>query len=905
MSSFSHDSLSRSAPQELFLHISQGLAGDTGEKFFHGLVEGLARALDVSYVFVGEYQATPPRVVTIAVFGDAQPRPNFEYRLAHTPCEQVLKRGVCSYPAGVQQAFPADHMLEAMGIESYAGTPLFDSQGEPMGILVALHRAPMVDTTLAEQLLRIFASRAAAELDRRRVEQALRDSEHRYRTLFNSAGDGIFLFRDGELVDCNTSAASVLGYTCRALVGKRLTDFSPQRQPDGSLSAEMEAAKSRAALTGVAQHFEWRCSHRSGRGVDMEFSLAPVEIRGQLHLLGTAHDITVRKQAEAAVRQSRCELEVRNEALQTINQLADRLHSSLDPKKLAQQAVEVLAKNTGSPCIAFYLLDSQRDRLQLTASHGFPAGTVRLGSTLPLEGSLSGIALREGRLTLCEDIAADARLEPAVQRALIRQGMRSAVLVPLITRGEPLGTVNVVYTAAHAFTTHELDMLRSVGATISLAISNALHFRELEHQAMHDGLTGLANRINFHAGVDRAIAEATGSDHVGLILVDLDRFKEINDTLGHRTGDRLLRLIGPRLRQRLRGQDALLARLGGDEFAVLLRAVDSVDVLHAVAVELRDALAEPFTIDGIKLELQGSIGLAAYPEHGHDSHSLLRCADVAMYDAKHHGKGLMVYDVEADAHTPQRLAMMTELGMAIREDQLVLHYQPQFGLADDSLVGYEALLRWQHPEHGLVPPSEFVPLAEMSELIRSLTLWVLDSALAQLCRWIAQGREVSVAVNLSARNLIDSSLPDVLAQLLLKHGIDGRHLELEITESAIIGDPQRALDVMQRIAALGIRFAVDDFGKGYSSLAYLKRLPIQTIKIDRSFISDMLSSEHDAIIVRSTISLAHGLGLKVVAEGVEDAMILQSLKVLRCDLAQGFHLGRPAPVSADSLSADS
>ncbi|HVK98714.1 MAG TPA: EAL domain-containing protein, partial [Dongiaceae bacterium] len=415
----------------------------------------------------------------------------------------------------------------------------------------------------------------------------------------------------------------------------------------------------------------------------------------------------------------------------------------------------------------------------------------------------------------------------------------------------------------------------------------------------HDSLTGLPNRDFLHEQAARAVVQAAGNRcHLAFLLMDLNRFKEVNDTLGHSIGDHLLKLLAIRLQKLLEPLGATPYRLGGDEFAVMTGLLSSQQDAYDVAMKVSESLRQPISVEGISLELGASIGISLYPDHGSDSHQMLRCADVAMYYAKTHGTGIAFYENAQDSNSPRRLTMMAELGTAIRENQLVLHYQPRIDLDSGLCTGCEALLRWQHPKHGMIPPGDFIPAAEMSDIIHPLSQWVLRNALEQVQRWQQAGLSLAVAVNLSARNLADRQCPDKIAQLLQAYAVPPHLLEIEITESALINDPDRAMQVVDRIHQLGIPLAIDDFGTGYSSLSYLKRLPIDTLKIDRSFVKDMRENEADAVIVRSTIALAHSFGLKVVAEGVEDIATLDSLRLLSCDQAQGFGIARPLPLAA-------
>ena len=435
-------------------------------------------------------------------------------------------------------------------------------------------------------------------------------------------------------------------------------------------------------------------------------------------------------------------------------------------------------------------------------------------------------------------------------------------------------------------------------AVVAAIVRTGLTFREVRslsesrRQALTDELTGLPNRRFFLERVNIELEAARADQRaMGLLIIDLDRFKELNDTLGHHAGDALLQEIGPRLRETLR-EDDVLARLGGDEFAVL---VPQGAGAAGLAERIRAALEHPFAVDGLNLPMEASVGIALFPEHGSDAATLLQRADVAMYQAKGARTGSEVYDPGRDLHSRERLTLMGELRRGIAEGQLVLFYQPKADLASGRVTSVEALVRWAHPTRGLVPPDEFLPIAEQTGLMRPLTLWVIETALRQSAAWQAEGAELRVAVNVSLPDLLDLRFPDDLLRLLDETGVDPSRLQLEITENVVMADPVRVMDVLARISELGVELSLDDYGTGTSSLAYLKRLPVRELKIDRSFVMNMDAEERDAVIVRSTVELARSLGLRVVAEGVESAEVWTQLSEFGCELAQGYFLSRPIP----------
>jgi diguanylate cyclase (GGDEF)-like protein len=519
-----------------------------------------------------------------------------------------------------------------------------------------------------------------------------------------------------------------------------------------------------------------------------------------------------------------------------------------------------------------------------------------------------------------EYLAVVGRLFTAVDK-----GDRQAVLEieavedPLF--GVIVQAVDTEADAHHAEALHQLGHLRSVekltgqltpvvilaGLLLALLLTSITraHRRLLDterrralHSSRHDALTGLPNRALLFDRFAEALSAAKRSGTAaGLLVIDLNRFKEINETFGHHYGDTVLTQIGPRLRSVLREADTV-ARLGGDEFAILLPDITDLSAATMAATELLTALETPFAVEGVALDLEASVGVVLSGQHGSDPTTLLQRADIAMQVAKAQNLGVAAYDPDLDGHSPAKLALLGELRRALNLGQLVLHYQPKVSFSTAEVVGAEALVRWQHPGGGLIYPDAFIPMAERTGLIGPLTTYVLGAALAQARTWMDAGRPLMVSVNLSARNLLDEHLPEQVADLLAAHGVPSELLELEVTESALMTEPNRARRLLGALAALGVRLSIDDFGAGYTSLGQLKNLPVTELKIDRSFVMNLSQDPRDALIVRSIIDLGHNLGLTIVAEGVETASVFADLTAFGCDTAQGYFVSYPTTAAA-------
>lgn len=675
--------------------------------------------------------------------------------------------------------------------------------------------------------------------ERKQAEEALRSSQQQIRNSFEQAVIGMTVIAlDGYYLDVNPALCRMLGYSRDELLARPFTAITHRDDRERSVST------ARALLDGKTRPYqlEKRYLHRDGAVV---WALVSVSLvcdaeNHPIHFVSQVQDITEQKRAEDALR-------------------------------AREASFRMLFAQSPQPMWVY-----DPDTLQFLEVN--EAGTKHYGYTREefLEMRISDIRVQEERATgwNSADTAHDA-LQRSVEQHRRKDG--SQIDVELTSR-------LLVFHGR-----------KGVLVLVQDVTERKRYEEQLRHQALRDALTSLPNRVLLQDRLEQAIH--TGhrmASSFALLVLDLNRFKEVNDTLGHEIGDQLLCDVAGRLQAAIRRSDTV-ARLGGDEFALILPAIDAVRAMH-IADLIEQELRHPLILDGHRIDITASIGIATYPFHGADAVTLLRHADLAMYTAKRAGKAHQVYVPDQDITTPRRLTLAADLRTAIDTNQLILHYQPKVHLRARCADHVEALVRWQHPEHGMIPPGEFIPLAEETGLIEPLTLKVLEMALHQVREWHESGLDIGVAVNLSVRNLQDPHLPETITWLLRRMNVKAESLMLEITESSLMSDPDRAMQVLQQLHALEIKISIDDFGTGYSSLSYLKQLPVDEIKIDRSFVSSL--SQNGTVIVRSVIDLARNLGLQVTAEGVETAEVWDLLLSMGCTLAQGYYMSRPLEAEA-------
>ncbi|HVT44042.1 MAG TPA: EAL domain-containing protein [Thermoanaerobaculia bacterium] len=589
-----------------------------------------------------------------------------------------------------------------------------------------------------------------------------------------------------------------------------------------------------------------------------------------------------RKRMEDELRSSRDTLEIRvAERTAELRDANERLRREIEDRQAVEQQLRLLGLAVQNAVEGVLILRASKEGKKPRISF-VNEGFCRM----------TGLEAHDtvGKtLSVLQIAAKDRHVFDDLLRHLAEEKSFEAEVTAIRTDGSEIALeMNFMPIAGDSLSPHWVAVLRDVS-------ERKAQLAALERQALHDVLTGLPNRTLLLDRLEQAIQVAQREEgQLALLVMDLDRFKEVNDTFGHQYGDLLLQQVATRIGQQVRSPDTV-ARLGGDEFAVLLPHVSDAKAASRVARKVLKSLETSFEVEGQRFDVGASVGIALFPLHGTDSSTLLRKADVAMYFAKHSNSGYFIYAVERDDHTPARLALAVDLKEGLEQEQLVLHYQPKIHMRTGLVTRVEALVRWNHPTEGLMLPDLFIPLAERTGLIKPLTNWVLNTALRQTREWHDEGYPIHVAVNLSARSLQETFLPEVIAEMLDRWNVDPNVLKLEITESSILADPPHVLAIISLLQTLGVRLSLDDFGTGYSSLTHLRQLPIDEIKIDKSFIQGMTTNSGDAAIVRAMIDLAHDLGRQVVAEGLQSNEEWRMLEVLGCDLAQGHLLSPPLP----------
>lgn len=733
-------------------------------------------------------------------------------------------------------------------------------------------------------LLAEIASDVSFGLDNLQRKSALESSEKRFRTLWEASTDAIVILTEESIIRfANPAVQALLGHAPDSLIGQHLSMLQPER-----FRHAHNAAMRHYLVTGE-RTIDWtsaqvRGLHLDGREIPIEIAFSQADIGGEALFIGFMRDVTERKRSLDLMSNQ-------NHILKMISSGSDLPPTLAEIARLVEShardlscAIQILPDQTTAGAFAtiddtgFHAQDTVEGSDTLRISSGVDSCITRTRAELEADPALA-------------DLHAIAQNHPT----------ETCRLWPIVGRQRQLiAYLAVFYSQVEALADAERSVLPSACELAGLAIENKKSDARIRYLAHFDELTGLPNRACFMQRLSQAIARAARyQTQAGMLFVDLDRFKNINDSHGHEVGDKVLREVAARLTASVREVD-MVARLGGDEFVILAEDVADNPVLANLAQKLIDKIAQPFHIDGDLFHLTASVGISTYPGDGDDLYALIKSADIAMYRVKELGRnGHQFYAEQMSADTRERIILEEGLRHVVERNELLLHYQPKLDLATGGITGVEALVRWQHPVLGLLGPARFIPLAEDTGMIVAIGKWVLQTACRQLGEWI--GRDLApmrIAVNLSARQFRYGMLFQDVQEALQQAGLSPQLLELEVTESLVMENPERAVQLLGRFKALGVSLSMDDFGTGYSSLANLKSFPFDSVKVDRSFVRDIVIDQHDAAIARAIIAMAHVLHLRVIAEGVETSDQLAFLREHDCDEIQGYHFSRPMPAAA-------
>lgn len=788
------------------------------------------------------------------------------------------------------------HLALNIGLQACWSMPIVSSQGKVLGSISSYHSTPYSPTAAEIQLVEMAQQMAAIALEQKLAVEALQRAEAKYRGIFENAVEGIFQSTvDGHYITVNPMLASIYGYDSAEELMATLTDISHQLYvvPDRRLEFVRIMEDQ-----GIVQGFESQVYRRDGSVIWISECARAVkdEAGNILGYEGTVENITRRKEAET-------ELIKRDNLLQGVAQATHYLLTNTAFEDAIQQALSILGQAAGVDRVYIYENHPHTERGDMSMSLRYEWTQPEVPSALgapywcSLSYAESGLSHWYDRFLQGRSVMGITRLmSPAEQEVLNRDRIRSIIMVPIFMNNSLWGYIG--FDECHTerqWTASEESMLVAIAASIGGAIQRQNTEAQMRYQAFHDALTGLPNRAFYDHHLDISLAHSRrNGETFGVMFLDLDRFKTINDTLGHAVGDQLLKLTTQRLTQCLRDEDTI-ARWGGDEFTLLLPNLKTPEDAAKVAQRISRILKPVFRLENHDLHITCSMGIAIYPQDGEDADTLLKNADVALYRAKEQGRNnYQFYTAALNSRASERLTLDNSLHRALERDEFVLHYQPQINLETGQITQIEALIRWQHPELGLLSPQTFIPLAEENGLIVPIGEWVLQTACAQVKQWHDLGlTNLRMAVNLSAHQFQQPNLVERITQILEHSGLAPEHLELEITETAFMKDVQVAQVLLQLLREMGVRIALDDFGTGYSSMYYLREFPLNSLKIDCSFIRDLEHSSQAIAIIEAIITLGRGLNLSVVAEGVETVAQQEQLRSLQCQEMQGFLFSPP------------
>jgi len=805
--------------------------------FYKSMVYNLARAYNTQYAFLGLFaEGCTDKVIVQAIWTGDDFGENFEYLLQGTPCADVLNHQMEMVPENVAALYPEDAILAEMGIESYYGAPLITPSGEKIGLITVMNTKPMQVGRWTKSILSLFAQQLASHIERNQIEKEITASQKKLSSILENMQDVYYRTdRGGLLTMISPSGLAVLGYEIDDVLGTPLANL--YLNPE----ARNELLQTLNDNDGRAHNFTAALRHKDGHTIWMSANAQYYyDDQGKvLGVEGVSRDVT--------------------------QQYIDSLQMRKMSSALEQTADMVLITNREG------IIEYVNPMFKKTTGY----------SKDKLIGKKTNV-LKSGRQ------------DNAFYKNLWQTILKGEVFTEVLINKKQDGSIFYQDETITPLKNEggEITHFIATGRDITPRMENEKHLQYIAH---HDALTNLPNRVLFMDRIKRSLTHAKrNSGHAAVLFFDLDRFKNINDTLGHIIGDKLLIEIADRLKNAIREDDSI-ARLGGDEFAVLVYNTSSESDIAQIAQKILDCLEESAIIDGHSLYTTASIGISLFPDDGEDADTLLKNADIAMYRAKDLGKNnYQFYSKDMSARAVQRLTMENSLRMALKKNEFVLYYQPQVNAQNHTITGAEALIRWQHPELGLVPPIDFIPLLEETGLIVDVGDWVLKTACQQLQNWRQAGHtDLTLSINVSGRQFHGQTFYNRIVELTEKYNVPAEKIELEITENILMDKQKKTIENINKLDNYGFRMAIDDFGTGYSSLSYLQRFRIDTLKIDRSFIKDIEINPDDAAITSAIIAMAHSLKLNIVAEGVETREQLHFLQQQNCQLIQGYFFSRP------------
>jgi diguanylate cyclase (GGDEF)-like protein/PAS domain S-box-containing protein len=859
---------------------------EDGEPFLTGLARYLGTMLRMDYVIIDKLADDTTTAETVAIYAKGNTLPNMQYTLKSTPCENVMSGNLCCYPSNVQQSFPDDTLLINMQVESYAGIPLWDSAGKVIGLIAVMDGKPMQDSAAVTSLLKLSATRVAAELESEQAKQALAKREREFRTLVENLPTYVVrLDRELHHVYANPAYLAAAGLPEAKILGAHVSSVFWRTE---NVSAQAYIALlMRVLRSGVQEALTMEWTNCLGQLHSDLIRVAPeLAANGEVSgLLVQGFDITAQR---------------REQRLETLRQrVFETMAHGGDLNIILEQVAQYVESSKPDLRCSILLLDKKRNCLVSAAAPSFSVScTAGLdGIALCAEGMGCSTAAYRGEQIIMQNMHHHA--SPENCRTFAREtGVAACWSEPIIaSSGEILGIVNIYSDQAGKPENQDLTLLRHASQLSSIPIERQHIEDRMHHQAGHDSLTGLPNRrlLGHLLREDISKAERRGNN-LALFFIDLDHFKEVNDTLGHENGDLLLIEAAGRIRACVRESDTV-ARLGGDEFVVILSPVENIARLGLLAQSILDAMIRPFALGEHTAYVSASIGIAGYPLDAKTAESLIGCADQAMYVAKEQGRSNFNFFTPAMQQQVQaRLQLGNDLRDALSKGQLQVHYQPIVDIATGQIVKAEALLRWKHPHRGMVLPDKFIPIAEANGLIHEIGDWVFRQAVSVAQCWnISSQHPRQISVNLSPRQFIKGNIDTTWLEHLQQLSFNPAHIVVEITEGLLLDDHPDILETLARFCKAGMQVALDDFGTGYSAMAYLKKFPIDYLKIDRSFVRDLETNPNDRAIAEAIVVMAHKLDIKVIAEGVETPGQNELLTAVGCEYIQGFLHAKPMP----------